>query len=128
MLRRRASENKQLAAPASIDSIPTSANQEDHVSMATHAAWRLAAMNANTRGIVAIELMAAAEGIEFRRPLRSSPTLEEAHALIRAHVAPRPEDRVFSHDIEAVSDLISAGAFETFAGRLLDEILAAPRP
>jgi histidine ammonia-lyase len=122
-----ASENKQLAAPASIDSLPTSANQEDHVSMATHAAWRLGAMNANTRGIVAIELMAAAEGIEFRRPLRSSPALEEIHALIRAQVAPRPEDRTFSGDIEAVANLIAAGAFEGFAGRLLDEILE-PRP
>jgi histidine ammonia-lyase len=85
-------------------------------------------MNANTRGIIAIELMAAAEGIEFRRPLRSSPRLEDAHALIRAHVAPRLEDRVFSRDIEAISALVSAGAFATFAGRLLDEILAEPRP
>jgi histidine ammonia-lyase len=123
-----ASENKQLAAPASIDSIPTSANQEDHVSMATHAAWRLGAMNANSCGIIAIELMAAAEGIDFRRPLRSSPLLEEAHALIRAHVAPRPEDRIFSRDINAVADLVTAGAFERFAGRLLDEILAEPSP
>jgi histidine ammonia-lyase len=123
-----ASENKQLAAPASVDSLPTSANQEDHVSMATHAAWRLAAMNANTRAIIAIELMAAAEGIDFRRPLRSSPSLEEAHAAIRAHVAPRLQDRMFSRDIEAVAKLISAGAFERFAGRLLDEILMEPRP
>jgi histidine ammonia-lyase len=84
-------------------------------------------MNANTRNIIAIELMAAAEGIEFRRPLRSSPLLEEAHALIRANVAPRPEDRTFSRDINAVSGLISAGAFAAFAGRLLDEILAEPR-
>jgi histidine ammonia-lyase len=118
-----ASENKQLAAPASVDSLPTSANQEDHVSMATHAAWRLGAMNANTRAIVAIELMAAAEGIDFRRPLRSSRSLEEAHALIRSKVRPRPEDRTFSSDIEALASLISAGAFEGFAGQLLDELL-----
>jgi histidine ammonia-lyase len=123
-----ASENKQLAAPASTDSLPTSANQEDHVSMATHAAWRLGAMNANTRAIIAIELMAAAEGIDFRRPLRSSGPLEEAHALIRAEVAPRPEDRAFSRDIEAVAKLISAGTFDRFAGRLLDEIVGEPRP
>jgi histidine ammonia-lyase len=123
-----ASENKQLAAPASIDSLPTSANQEDHVSMATHAAWRLGAMNANTRGIVAIELMAAAEGIDFRRPLRSSQPLEEAHALIRAHVAPRLKDRIFASDIGAVAGLIASGAFAPFAGRLLDEILEEPRP
>jgi len=119
-----ASENKQLAAPASIDSLPTSANQEDHVSMATHAAWRLGAMNANTRGIVAIELLAAAEGIDFRRPLRSSGPLEDAHALIRAHVARRLEDRVFSPDIEAVINIISDGGFEGLAGRPLDEVLA----
>jgi histidine ammonia-lyase len=123
-----ASENKQLAAPASTDSLPTSANQEDHVSMATHAAWRLAAMNANTRAIIAIELMAAAEGIDFRRPLRSSAPLEEAHALIRAQVAPRLEDRVFSRDFEAVAKLISAGTFERFAGRLLDDLITEPRP
>jgi histidine ammonia-lyase len=120
-----ASENKQLAAPASIDSLPTSANQEDHVSMATHAAWRLMAMNANTRGIVAIELLAAAEGIDFRRPLRSSGPLEVAHALIRAHVTRRLEDRVFSPDIEAVITIISDGGFDSFAGRLLDEVLAS---
>ncbi len=119
-----ASENKQLAVPASVDSLPTSANQEDHVSMATHAAWRLIAMNANTRAIIAIELMAAAEGIDFRRPLRSSEPLEEAHGLIRAIVAPRLEDRIFSSDIEAVSQLISAGTFEHFAGRLLDQVIA----
>jgi histidine ammonia-lyase len=119
-----ASENKQLAAPASVDSLPTSANQEDHVSMATHAAWRLIRLNANTRAIIAIELMAAAEGIDFRRPLRSSDPLEAAHALIRTHVAPRLEDRAFSGDIEAVSKLIATGAFERFAGRLLDEVIA----
>jgi len=123
-----ASENRQLAAPASVDSLPTSANQEDHVSMATHAAWRLGAMNANTRAILAIELMAAAEGIDFRRPLRTSSPLEEAHALIRAHVAPRLEDRVFSRDIEAVVNIISAGAFEHFTGRLLDEVMTEPHP
>ena len=83
-----ASENKQLATPASVDSLPTSANQEDHVSMATNAAWRLRQMNANTRAIIAIELLAAAEGIDFRRPLKSSPALENAHALIRENVTP----------------------------------------
>jgi histidine ammonia-lyase len=117
-----ASENKQLAAPASVDSLPTSANQEDHVSMATHAAWRLIAMNANTRAIIAIELMAAAEGIDFRRPLRSSEPLEAAHAMIRKHIAPRREDRIFSHDITAVAQLISAGSFEHFAGRLRESL------
>jgi histidine ammonia-lyase len=117
-----ASENKQLAAPASVDSLPTSANQEDHVSMATYAAWRLIAMNANTRAIIAIELLAAAEGIDFRRPLRSSEPLEAAHAIIRKHIAPRQEDRIFSNDIAAVGQLISAGSFERFAGRLIEAL------
>ncbi|MFP6741876.1 MAG: histidine ammonia-lyase, partial [Alphaproteobacteria bacterium] len=76
-----ASENKALAHPSSIDSLPTSANQEDHVSMATYAARRLTPMADNVSAIVAIELLAAAQGIEFRRPLTSSEILEEAHAL-----------------------------------------------
>ncbi|MDQ3026116.1 MAG: histidine ammonia-lyase, partial [Pseudomonadota bacterium] len=82
-----ASENKSLAHPASVDSLPTSANQEDHVSMATFAARRLGDMADNTAGIVAIELLAAAQGIDFRRPLATSGPLEEAHAMVRA-VAP----------------------------------------
>ncbi len=116
-----ASENKQLASPSSIDSIPTSANQEDHVSMATHGAWRLTSMNANTRAILAIELLAAAEGIDFRRPLKSSQALEEAHALIRAKVGPRQQDRVFGGDIDTVAGLISAGEFDHLVPGLLDE-------
>ncbi|HSB98582.1 MAG TPA: histidine ammonia-lyase, partial [Burkholderiaceae bacterium] len=78
-----ASENKSLAHPASVDSLPTSANQEDHVSMATFAARRLQPMIANTAHILGIELLAAAQGIEFLRPLRSSAALEEAHSLLR---------------------------------------------
>ena len=79
-----ASENKSLAHPASVDSLPTSANQEDHVSMATFAARRLQPMIANTAHILGIELLAAAQGIEFLRPLASSAALEAAHALLRA--------------------------------------------
>jgi len=116
-----ASENKQLATPSSTDSLPTSANQEDHVSMATHGAWRLIQMNANTRAIIAIELLAAAEGIGFRRPLKSSDALEEAHALIRAKVPARPQDRVFSADIEATSRLIATGALDHLVPGLLDD-------
>jgi histidine ammonia-lyase len=116
-----ASENKQLAAPASVDSLPTSANQEDHVSMATHAAWRLRQMNANTRAIAAIELLAAAEGLDFRAPLRSSKPLAEAHAMLRVRVPPRMTDREFSTDIEAVRALIAGGAFDGFTGGLLSE-------
>lgn len=114
-----AAENKHLAHPASIDSLPTSANQEDHVSMATHAGWRLKQLNANVRRIVAIELMAAAEGIEFRRPLRSSAPVEEAHALIRAEVPKREADRTFGAEIETVAGLIADGAFDGLVGDLL---------
>ena len=84
-----ASENKSLAHPASVDSLPTSANQEDHVSMATFAARRLQPMIANTAHILGIELLAAAQGIEFLRPLASSPPLEAAHALLRGAVRRR---------------------------------------
>jgi histidine ammonia-lyase len=82
-----ASENKSLAHPASVDSLPTSANQEDHVSMATFAARRLSDMHANSSGIIGIELLAAAQGIEFRRPLKSSKVLEAELAAIREKVA-----------------------------------------
>ncbi len=115
-----ASENKQLAAPASVDSLPTSANQEDHVSMSTHAAWRLRQMNANTRAIIAIELLAAVEGIDFRKPLKTSAALDAAHALIRAKVPPRLSDRIFSPDIETVCDLISDGVFDKTVDTLVN--------
>jgi len=106
-----ASENKSLAHPASVDSLPTSANQEDHVSMATFAARRLGDMADNTAGVVAIELLAAAQGIDFRRPLLSSALLEQAHAMVRA-VAPHLDgDRYLAIDIEAVTPLVREGAF-----------------
>jgi len=116
------SENKQMSHPASVDSAPTSANQEDHVSMATHGARRLGPMNANLARIVAIELMAAAEGIDFRRPLKSSAMLEQAHALIRSKSATREEDREFATDTEAVAGLIEGGAFGDFLPGLLAEL------
>jgi histidine ammonia-lyase len=116
------SENKQLAHPASVDSAPTSANQEDHVSMATHGARRLLRMNDNLTRIVAIELMAAAEGIDFRRPLRSSEPIEAAHALIRGKVSARENDREFSGDIETVAEMIGEGLFERFVPGLLREL------
>jgi histidine ammonia-lyase len=116
------SENKQLAHPASVDSVPTSANQEDHVSMATHGARRLLAMNANLARVVAIELMAAAEGIDFRRPLKSSATLEDAHRLIRTKAAPRAEDREFSRDQEAVAAMVEQGAFDAFVPSPVNEL------
>lgn len=106
-----ASENKQMAYPACVDSIPTSANQEDHVSMATHGARRLLEMADNTKAIVAIELLAAAQGMDFHRPLKSSAVLEDAHAKIRAVVPFYSQDRFFAPDIEAAKSLIGAGAF-----------------
>jgi histidine ammonia-lyase len=116
------SENKQMSHPASVDSAPTSANQEDHVSMATHGARRLGQMNANLARIIAIELMAATEGIDFRRPLRSSGLLEEAHGMVRSKAAPRPEDREFSSDTEAVAGLVADGSFASFVPGLLDDL------
>jgi histidine ammonia-lyase len=105
-----ASENKSLAHPASVDSLPTSANQEDHVSMATFAARRLQPMIANTAHILGIELLAAAQGIEFLRPLTSSPALEDAQALLRAACPPVDEDRYLAPDIERATALVSGGA------------------
>jgi len=116
------SENKQMSHPASVDSAPTSANQEDHVSMATHGARRLMPMNANLARIVAIELMAAAEGVDFRQPLQSSKLLEAVHRLIRGKAARRDADREFSSDIEAVAGLIEAGAMESFVPGILAEL------
>jgi histidine ammonia-lyase len=116
-----ASENKSLAHPASVDSLPTSANQEDHVSMATFAARRLGEMAENTAGIVAIELLAAAQGIDFRRPLRSSEPIEEAHAMIRA-VAPHLDgDRFLATDIEAAKPLVMQGRFLKFCVQITGE-------
>ncbi|GAB3626480.1 histidine ammonia-lyase [Pandoraea terrae] len=99
-----ASENKCLAHPASVDSLPTSANQEDHVSMATHAARRLGDMVANTATIVGIEALAAAQGVDFHRPLRSTDAIEAVHAGIRKRVAFYERDRYFAPDIAAAQD------------------------
>jgi histidine ammonia-lyase len=107
-----ASENKTYAHPASVDSLPTSANQEDHVSMATFAAMKLGKINSNIAGILAIELLAAAEGIHFLRPLRSSKTLEDFIDLLRVRVDPYDEDRYFAPDIEAARDIILSPAID----------------
>ncbi len=105
-----ASENKSLAHPASVDSLPTSANQEDHVSMATFAARRLQTMIVNTAHILGIEYLAAAQAIEFLRPLKSSAALETAHAILRQRVPAMPQDRHVSPDIEAATELVRSGA------------------
>jgi len=106
-----ASENKSLAHPASVDSLPTSANQEDHVSMATFAARRLGQMTENTAVIVAIELLAAAQGIDFRQPLKTSEILTQAHDMVRDRVPFYEKDRLFSPDIEAIKQRVVAGDF-----------------
>ena len=111
-----AAENKQRAAPASIDSLTTCANQEDHVSMATHAARRLAEMNDNLGKILAIEWLAAAQGIGFRAPLKTSARLASAVARLRAVVPPLEEDRYMAPDIEAAVDLARAGALVEAVG------------
>ncbi len=104
-----ASENKSLAHPASVDSLPTSANQEDHVSMATFAARRLQPMIANVAHILGIELLASAQGIDFLRPLQSSAALEAAHARLRAMCPAMMQDRYLAPDIEAASALVRSG-------------------
>lgn len=116
------SENKQRAYPASVDSIPTSANQEDHVSMAAHGAARLLPMTSNATAVVGIELLAAAQGCDFHRPLTSSPALEAARSLLREQVPHLDDDRHFHPDIEAANRLVRSGAVVTAAGLALPEV------
>ena len=119
-----ASENKSLAHPASVDSLPTSANQEDHVSMAAFAARRLTELAENSAHIVGIELLAAAQGIDFHRPLRSSVALESLVARLRAVVPFYAEDREFAPDIVAAQRLVLDGAFDSAADGLLPSLMA----
>jgi len=103
-------ENRMFAHPASVDTVPTSANQEDHVSMAAHGARRLLDMAENAASVVAIELLAATQGLDFRRPLKSSKPLEEAAQKIRSLVGPYERDRYFAPDIAAITSFVRAGA------------------
>ena len=112
-----ASDNKALAHPASVDSIPTSANQEDHVSMAPNAGKRLWAMAENVRGIVAVEWLGACQGLDFREGLKSTVKLERARKLLRDQVPYYSEDRFFAPDIEQAMQLLSS--------RCLSELLLA---
>ncbi|MGC1181455.1 histidine ammonia-lyase [Legionella sp.] len=109
-----ASDNKALAHPHSVDSIPTSANQEDHVSMATNAAKRLHYMNDNTATILSIELLAACQGIEFRKPLKTAPLLIEAYNKVRDYVTPYDSDRYFAPDIAVIKQKIINEEFSQF--------------
>lgn len=112
-------ENRMLSHPCSVDTVPTSANQEDHVSMATHGARRLLEMAENTATVVGIELLAAAQGIEFHRPLHSSPALEQVWAIVREAVAAYDSDHYFAPDIARATDGVRAGRYRPFADALL---------
>jgi histidine ammonia-lyase len=119
-----AAENKTRALPASVDSIPTSANQEDHVSMAAHAARRLPSMAENAAAVVGIELLAAAQGCDFLAPLTSSPSLERVRALVRSVVPMLGDDRHLHPDIEAAIRLVRSGDVVEAAGSELLPTLA----
>jgi histidine ammonia-lyase len=112
-----ASENKALSHPHSVDSLPTSANQEDHVSMAPSAGKRLWEMAQNTRGILAVEWLAAAQGLDLRNGLKTSPKLEQARGILRKEVPFYEKDRFFAPDINAATELL--------ASRCLNELVTA---
>lgn len=117
-----ASENKSLAHPASVDSITTSANKEDHVSMGPIAARKARSVVANVRRILAIEALAAAQAIEFHRPLKTSDALEAVHAALRASVPNYNADRVMGPEIEAAAELVRNGTLLRAAQKLLGEL------
>ena len=104
------SENKTYAHPASVDSLPTSAGQEDHVSMAPWAGRKLLEICANTATVLGIELLAAARAIDSMRPLKTTPELERVHALVREHVPFLPHDHRLDRDISALTTLVQSGA------------------
>ena len=112
-------ENRMMSHPCSVDTVPTSANQEDHVSMATHGARRLLEMAENAATVIGIELLAAAQGIEFHRPLTSSPALEQVFAIVREAAAAYGSDHYFAPDIARATDGVRAGRYRQFAGELL---------
>ena len=117
-------ENKQRAFPASVDSIPTSANQEDHVSMAAHGARRLIGMGHNATAVVGIELLTAVQGCDFHRPLASSPALEAVRQALRAKVPPLGDDRYLHPDMTAAIDLVRGGEIIAAAGADLPGVTA----
>jgi histidine ammonia-lyase len=116
------SENKQLAHPASVDSTPTSANQEDHVSMACHGARRLGQMVGNLEAILGVEALAAVQGIEFRAPLTTSPRLQAVMAAVRARVPALARDRFLAPDLAAAADLVASGGLTSPVADLLPGI------
>lgn len=108
-------ENRSLAFPSSVDSVPTSANQEDHVSMATGAARKAGQVARNAAGVIAVELMAAAQGIDFHAPSRTSPTLQGVHAFIRRHTSFLDRDRYLADEMAELQQVVVSG-----------DLLAAP--
>ncbi len=120
------SENKQRATPASVDSIPTSANQEDHVSMAAHGARRLLPMAANVANVLGIELLAAAQGCDFHAPLPSSPVLEAVRTRLRQEVPHLDGDRHFAPDIRAATRLVTEGVVADMAGDIVPRLEDLP--
>jgi len=116
------SENKQMAHPASVDSTPTSANQEDHVSMACHGARRLLPMTQNLFWIIGVEAMIAAQGVHLRGPLKTSPRLETAIAAIRARIPVLEADRFMGNDMQAAGELVATGALDPAGADLLPEV------
>ena len=123
------SENKQMSHPASVDSTPTSANQEDHVSMACHGARRLLQMTDNLFGIIGIEAITAAQGVDFRAPLKTGTELLKAHAAIRGVVATLEEDRYMAGDLEAAAGLVRGGGLNaSVSGGILPGLEALPSP
>ncbi len=116
------SENKHLANPCVTDSTPTSANQEDHVSMAAHGAFRLVRMAENLKRIIAIELLCAAQGVEFRLPLQTSASLKACIGALRKEVPSLKEDRFLASDIERAADFVGSGACQRSMSARLPEL------
>jgi histidine ammonia-lyase len=114
------SENKSLAFPISVDSIPTSAGQEDHVSMAPIAGRKATQIARNVAGVIAVELMAGAEGIDYHAPLRTSPKLQAIHEAVRARSPHFTADRYWADEMSALQSAVLAGEIETLTGPLLD--------
>jgi len=116
------SENKVLAHPASVDTIPTSADKEDHVSMGTIAARKFRSILTNARNVIGMEILSASQAIDLVRPLKTSPTLEAVHALVREQAPFAPKDRVFSNDMIACSNLIESRKISAVAEKHTREL------
>ncbi|ATH09423.1 histidine ammonia-lyase [Halobacteriovorax marinus] len=116
------SENKYLCHPASVDSVPTSTDKEDHVSMGVTAGRKLLEVIDNAKTVLGIELLCNTQALDFQRPLKSSPALEAVHALVRKHVLPIEEDRIFYKDMDNIKKLISSNEIVNAAAEHLKEI------